>query len=962
MRVILALVAIILLGAPVGCGDHEGGIPGSATTKKDKAARDAGLEDVGHEDAGPEDAGLQDAEPEDAATTLDATLEDSGPIDAGPAETLSDASAPLDASTEPPSDAAPGDAGVTDASTLERIAIAVDTIAPKSIQAGQEILVLCLLQDSAGEVYLPPASLKPEMLLEPSDGAVTREGGALMAARSGSLSVACSFPSLGVSDATPAVLQVSPGVAARTTITLERDSVTAGESVTGSCQTFDAWGNGLPTARPRLNSSPADTRNRFVGSVGTFERAGSFELQCDLDGATSAPATLTVMPGLPAELTLTRAPDKTSYALGEVIQLNRAVADRFGNRISSVSVPVTSEPAGTARGEGRFSYSKSGRYRLTATVAPPTEGDAVITKSEEILVDGVGPSVSCDSPLDGEVLNLQPGSNLVFRGSASDPSGIAGLRVNGVPTSLDAAGNFTSPLLTHFGINFVDIAAVDRSGQDTNRHCAFLVSDRWASESEASADTLSLRLRQAAVDDASRSDLDSLGDVFHQVLASDALRDSIDDAMLSQPVLKSGCDQSVFGVCVLSSQLTYVGNEIAGPNQVHLALTQGGLDSATRVENLSVELLLEGQAAGLAYRNRGTVEFESIDVGTTFDIVVAEGSPRVRVRSGSTATSVGRITTDFAGIEGELLNAIVGLANDVIREYVAMRVQIFVTDNLNQVLDGVIASLDVESLGEGFNVTRLDSSATIPLEFKAQFSSVSSSPARLLFGLGTRFTAPAAHARPSLGIPIPSAERLLDISGADPVGVAIHALSFGQGLHALWRAGYFDAMLDSTNQALGMPEGMQVEFSAQLPPVVELQGTRVELTLGSVSATLTYSGLLAGPVPMTMGARASMLPRLQGDSIVFEDFRLDELHLAIDAPELDPFTRAAIEGTVPTMLEYVVANAMHDSLPALPLPSFTLPAGLAEYGLAAGARWGISDPVLLVESPHFALRGEAKIN
>jgi hypothetical protein len=57
------------------------------------------------------------------------------------------------------------------------------------------------------------------------------------------------------------------------------------------------------------------------------------------------------------------------------------------------------------------------------------------------------------------------------------------------------------------------------------------------------------------------------------------------------------------------------------------------------------------------------------------------------------------------------------------------------------------------------------------------------------------------------------------------------------------------------------------------------------------------------------------------------------------------------------LLERVMYSAIDGALPAIPIPSFTLPSSLGTYGLPVGAVLGITTPTLSTEPPHFVLRG-----
>ena len=72
---------------------------------------------------------------------------------------------------------------------------------------------------------------------------------------------------------------------------------------------------------------------------------------------------------------------------------------------------------------------------------------------------------------------------------------------------------------------------------------------------------------------------------------------------------------------------------------------------------------------------------------------------------------------------------------------------------------------------------------------------------------------------------------------------------------------------------------------------------------------------------------------------------------------LDSDTRDTIERVLTRLLDRVISSALTNALPAIPIPSFELPASLATYGLPAGAELGLVSPSLSSQPPHFVLRG-----
>ncbi|MEZ4337469.1 MAG: hypothetical protein R3B82_12685 [Sandaracinaceae bacterium] len=836
----------------------------------------------------------------------------------------------------------------------------VDTVAPELVAAGQPLAISCVLIDAMGETFAPPAGLEGSFRFVPEDSVERLEDGTWIATQAGRVEVACTFDSLRLTDATPAIIEVVPGDPATIVTHLDLDSIEAGELDDVTCEVFDAYGNPVEGTSPTARAEPADDGNTFDGLTGRFERAGQFDVYCELPGATSRPDLLEVRPGLPASLVLSRVPFQPVYAQGQVIDIAREVHDRFGNPIPDAVVPVTSSPPGMELGDGRFRYLADGRYTLTARVQPPTQDDVPLERSTIVIVDGDGPAIRCDSPYDGEILDRSPTGTVMFSGQVADISGVSTAVVNGETVPVNAVGRFEAEVPIHYGINFVDVSATDGVGRQASRTCAFLVSDTWAPDDRTFSDTLSLRMRQNAFDDVVRTDgLDSLADVLHTMLNSTELRNTIHRSLSASPTLKpSGCDSSVLGVCVLRSEVTYRDLQIPGPNSVTLTLVTGGIQANVRVQNLRIRIRVRGHVAGIPYDTEGWVTFRDVTVRAILDASLSGGRPRIRVRSGSVSTTVGTIDTNFSGIDGAIIDIVVDLFNGTVRNLVAGLVRDFVTNNVNDVLDGVIGGLDISSLGTSFDVPRLDDDSTIPLTFGVGFSTLSTTSSRMLFGIGTRLYTPPAHARPTYGAPARAGSRLLDVSGTQSTGIGVHEAILNQALHALWRGGFFDATLDSTTIG-GVPNGVSATLATGLPPVAEVDdGGRVRVSLGAVSLNLLYPELFTEPIQVSLGAVVSMRARLVGEDLDFDDLMVEEIYFSTDLATLDPATRDTIEGFLRRLLERILRPALNDALPAIPIPSFTLPSSVSAYGLPAGAVLGIVMPTMAMEPPHVVLRGE----
>jgi hypothetical protein len=57
------------------------------------------------------------------------------------------------------------------------------------------------------------------------------------------------------------------------------------------------------------------------------------------------------------------------------------------------------------------------------------------------------------------------------------------------------------------------------------------------------------------------------------------------------------------------------------------------------------------------------------------------------------------------------------------------------------------------------------------------------------------------------------------------------------------------------------------------------------------------------------------------------------------------------------VLQNVIDTSLNNALPALPIPSFTIPASMGTYGLPVGSDLGIVSPALGGTTRHFVLKG-----
>lgn len=828
----------------------------------------------------------------------------------------------------------------------------VQTASSEEVAAGELIMVTCTILDQDGEVY-SAAGRTPRIRFSPSDS-VRVEGESYMAIVAGEVEVSCSFPDLMLTDDDPAITRIVPGPAAEATTTLDGVSITAGETVNAECVTFDAFGNRIDDANPGLRIEPSDPGNTVEGLSAEMTRAGIYEASCELEGAASQPAPLEVVPALPANLIAGRVPDQAVYGLGQVVEVSTVVTDRFANVIPAAPMNFTSVPAGSQLGRNRFRYLSDGVYDVTARVTGPTEGDVLLEATVQFIVNGDGPTIVCDGPSDGAMIDLPGSGRVTFTGTVGDVSGVETVLVNGAVADI-VGGGFSATVDASFGINFVEIIARDAFGEESSRTCSFLASSRWGTPTSTFADTVSLELRQAAIDDGSASGpIDSLDDILDRVVNSAGLRNTLHTALLaSNPLKPSSCDVRVIA-CIFRSQVDYRNVVFNGARITDLTLRNGGVRAHVRLEDVQVQLEISG-----TLDTTGWADFEYIDITMNLNTSIAAGRPRLTVVPGSVNTTVGDIDPRFSGFSGAIVNIVVNLINGRLRDLVEDQLESYIAGSFNDVLDGVLGGLDIESLGSTFNVPRLDGSGSIPLGFGVAFNTLDTNTSRMRFGIGTRFSGPITIARPTRGVAIPgtSGGFIDSPSGTNSMTVSVHNVIFNQVMHQLWRGGLLEANIDGATLGGSLPDGLTAEISGALPPVAVMHGGGVDLGIGALTIRLVYPGLFDEPITMVLGANSSTNVSLVGNDLRFGAITVEELHFSTDDVSLDASTRATLSRFLTTLVQSIVDSALNDALPAIPIPSFDLPASLTTYGIPAGTTLGLRSPTLARENPHFVLRG-----
>jgi hypothetical protein len=333
------------------------------------------------------------------------------------------------------------------------------------------------------------------------------------------------------------------------------------------------------------------------------------------------------------------------------------------------------------------------------------------------------------------------------------------------------------------------------------------------------------------------------------------------------------------------------------------------------------------------------------------------------LRPASVTVTSGTIHIDINNLPGWLDNIISNMVQNRVREAVETQVENFLKNQLQGVLDSMIAGLDISSLGSTFNVPRLDGAGSVGLDFGVDFSTLSVNATRALFGLGTKFTvSPVTRATPSLGVAMPAGANLLSTNPNRSIAAGVHIGALNHVLHTLWRGGLFDASISSSAIGTTFPPGTEISISTALPPVAALSGPRkLYLMLGAMRMSIVYPGLFDEPVEMRVGALANSSITIQqsgsNSTLNFSGIVIGELYFSPIGITLDDYSRSVLEDFLTGVLQNLIDTSLNNALPALPIPSFTIPTSLNTYGLPGGDALGIVGPALGGGGRHFQIKG-----
>ncbi len=896
-----------------------------------------------------------DAKPASATPDVDQGLVDLAFPDARPD------GAPVDLGVEAPDVGLLPDAGpLVDAATPPIVPVSVETrLGAFATTAGFANRVTCVVLDADGE---PVDNLDTRFEVRPDTGWALVQDSAdqIEGTVAGRYDVTCTVPSVGLRDASPERWDVLAGDVTRLVAAVDPSTVRAGEPADVTCTGTDGFGNPVDATLATVTVTPANAGVEVNDRQVVITTRGRYSVGCSMPGADEQiAAPLFVRPGLPAVLAAALRPDRDVYPVGVVVAYPALVSDAWGNRVDDADLRWTLEPALPPFGEGRYLAESEGRYTVSAQVFGDTHEGRFLAASDDFIVDAGGPDISCDDPVDGAMLTAAVGSRRALRVRVSDQLGVESLSIDGAEALPDGDGVFVAEVTTQFGLNAHEVVARDGAGNENSTFCSFVAAPRYIGEDAVFPDGIVLHLAQGAVDDgAPDAPIASLVDLIRRVVASPALAAQIDQALRAQnPIVPNDCRASLpFIGCIARFGAVYSSLALNGPNTVAANLVDRGL----RVDFTVRNIVINGRSTG-TISTGFRVTARSVRVVVTFDILLQNGRPVVRVRR-TDAVEIGALDLDLPGSIGDLFDGVVNLVfgafEGLVRDELAGAIEGFLQSEVDDLLSDVLNNLDLASLGVAFELPGLFGGPPTALSFGLGFSALTASPDRLRVGIGASINGPSRRPGPSAGVAVPPGPAAIELQPAGTVAAGVHVVVLNQALHRLWRAGLFD--IEDAGALLGdLPAGVSLALRVATPPMVEGQAgeTGVVLSLGPASGELVYPGLFDEPLRVRLAARATARVSLVGaNTLAFEGLSITDLRVAFDA-QMSPEARAALEGDLQRIVQAIMDSALNDALPDLPIPDFALPDALSEFGIPRGTRLGLRAPALTGTPSHLILDG-----
>jgi hypothetical protein len=506
-------------------------------------------------------------------------------------------------------------------------------------------------------------------------------------------------------------------------------------------------------------------------------------------------------------------------------------------------------------------------------------------------IDPTAPSIHITSPARGTFAgNVK---TLVVRGTASDDSGLAGVQVNGVEATLDAAGGWQATIPVTAGTRLIHAVARDAQGNTAKESRAVVTGPMRAIETGVPGAITAAMSAQT---------FDALGRGITSFLKTGDLEAILALIAPHNPVIDAGG-----GPDCLFAQASITRMSVGSATSVSLTPGTGGLVLDAELDRVSIGMHLRYAVACFDDTRDISVAASHIQVTGTLAVGINGGAFEIRLVD--PAVKVTGFDVDLGGVPGEVVDLL--HLDSAIGSIVGSATEKLVVPLLNDALGALDAAGTVSVLGTPVHIAV--------------------SPARVRFDvrgaiieLDSVFRAQGDTASPGYVYVANQVPRISNDSAGSGFALAIADDAANQLLGSFWAASGMDKAFDLTTGSYGNIGQLydRVELSAKVPPFVDASGGSLKLTIGDLVATFKRGSAVATEVvvnaelelKVTTGADGK--PRLDvGAPTTYVDV-LDE-----NVDGANSLSNAQFEAITSFALARVIAVGS-GAVGAIPLPSF----------------------------------------
>lgn len=448
------------------------------------------------------------------------------------------------------------------------------------------------------------------------------------------------------------------------------------------------------------------------------------------------------------------------------------------------------------------------------TTAAPSSA-AIVSSAITGTVDR-GPLVRIAQPARGEWIN---GTRVTVAGTVTDRGGgVDRIAVAGTSATLASDGSFRADVTVEPGLATVLVEAWDRGGQRTTEHVSVMAGS-YAPETQLVSGATTVRISDGA--------LNAIQPELTKGL--EAQRDTIRSRILTTAVDKD----------------VKITNANFGALRGTVNCQAGKLMLAAEVDALVVSIEAKGRFLFFfSTTRRGDVKANKVRVAAEVSIAVQSGQPIVSIGQVQ-GTAEGLVVPDFASdhrveIQQKLQDGFAGAARQELTAAVQQALStIYLGGTTRQTVIG--RDLDLSWQLESLAIDDRGLTATLGANGMAlQRPRGANAPGSFAAG-GT--------------LPV-----LTSTPGAREVGLAVHQDAVNRALHAAWRAGALDQVLDQAAMA-GLSSGLPalLTTTALMDAVPELRGKlgpglALSLTVeGGLPPVFTASDRGNAPLTLSIG-------------------------------------------------------------------------------------------------------------